>query len=118
MLSSDSFSREATIPYKVQRIIGKYTPAIRARIMRFLEQRKGERGGAEMLKLEDVGWAVSCALDDLVRTKSGLPKPDPRMVSMSLAAFNAKDGCFAEDYVHDLKASLAGKTDHSEARRA
>lgn len=99
--------QNTTLPYKVQRILSKYEPAIRAAIEQHLDAKAAERGGHDLLRLEDIGWAVSCALSDIANAKAATPRPDPRMVKMTLAA--CRDGRYktAEDFINERKGRLA-----------
>lgn len=100
---ANSNHTSTVLPYKVQRILSRYESAIRVVIEGHLEEKAAERGGHDALRLEDVGWAVSCALADVSNSTAATPQPDPRMVKMSLAACRAGDFVTAEDYINARK---------------
>lgn len=106
-MANTSFSQNTKLPYQVQRILSKYQPAIRAAVQRHLDAKAGERGGHDLLRLEDIGWAVSCALCDIADAKAATPQPDPRMVKMSLAACREGRYKTAEDFINERRERLA-----------
>jgi hypothetical protein len=102
-MASSSASKTTVFPYQVQRILSKYAPAIRVEVERHLDEKAVERGGPNSLRLEDLGWAFSCALAGIADAKAATPQPDPRMVKLSLAACRAGNFVTAEEFINARK---------------
>lgn len=115
--NTSTVATSASLPYKARRIIGKYEPAIRAEIDRQLASCAEERGGIANLRLEDLGLCVSLALSAMANERFGPPKPDPRMVSLSLAAIKAGEGMSIEEYIDVRRKALADRARNQKDRR-
>lgn len=88
------------MPIQVARMLRKYDPAIRQLVSQELKQRLADSGRAE-IRLEDVGYCVSVALEKFGRLASGF---DKRLTRLSMDAYRRGDAITTDAYRAEILA--------------
>ncbi|HUY33674.1 MAG TPA: hypothetical protein VMV69_13070 [Pirellulales bacterium] len=105
-MSHSSIDSSVQIPFAAQNLFRRYGPAVRAKVSALLREKIAVEG-EESLRLDFVCQCIGNAIYELSEAKGSRPKPDPRMVRLSLEAFRKGDYQTTEAFVNEIRNRVA-----------